>query len=269
MSTKTPIALVQPASEQIEDKRSVVNYTKEILRNPFDTANSTSKAAIALLPEQEKFIIEAHFNRSQDLFRLSEKVLTNRMEQMGYKVSSTENLLRNRFWLEYDHAVTGGFSKMRIEEIIRGVCSFSFFRETFLANAYLVAYLMLPPINFKAKQEETLLYALDKLRAVLDIDAIGPNNQVDTKVIRAQLAIYQILEKRVQGEVMQKVAHAHALVPLQPSTQSEVEAVSEEQMLAEMQEMLSKQKARNTTKAALHSDIFVTTARPVKDDDGE
>ncbi len=250
-----------PDGEIIQGKPLIVNYVKEVLRNPLDTNDPTAKAALSLLPEEERFIIEAHATRSPDIFKLSERQLVNRMESAGFKVSSTENLLRNRFWLEYDHAVSGSFPKMRLEEVIRGVCSFKFFRESFLSNQYLVAYLMLPPINFKTKQEETLLYALDKLRAVLDLDAIGPNNQVDTKIIRAQLAIYQILEKRVQGETVQKVAHAHAMLPLTPATTEEVDNVSEEQMLIKMQELVERSKQRQTTKAAL-SGVFMTTAKP-------
>jgi hypothetical protein len=51
------------------------------------------------------------------------------------------------------------------------------------------------------------------------------------------------------------------MVPLQPSTQEELGEMSEEQMLKNMQALLDKQKARQTTKAAL-SDVFVTTAKP-------
>jgi hypothetical protein len=151
-----------------------------------------------------------------------------------------------------------------MSEVVRGVCSFRFFRETFLSNQYLVAFLMLPPINFKTKQEETLLYALDKMRGILELDAVGPNGQIDTKILRAQMSVYQILEKRVQDNGVQKVAHA--LVPMAPASQDEVDAISEEQMLMKMQEMLDRQKQRNATKAALHADIFVTTAKQVDDE---
>lgn len=264
MSAKTPIAGL-PSSEIVSGNPQIVNYTQEILRNPLDTADETSRAAISLLPDEERFIVETHVGRNPDLFKLSEKRLTTQMESAGFKVSSTENLLRNRFWMEYDHAVTGRFPSMRLGEVTRGVCSYRFFKETFLSSPYLVAYLMLPPINFKTKQEETLLYALDKLRAVLDLEAIGPNNQVDTKIIRAQMAIYQILEKRVQGETVQKIAHAHAMVPLAPANAEDIELLSEEQMLAKMQELVERGKQRQTTKAAL-SDVFVTTAKPYDSD---
>jgi hypothetical protein len=251
-----------PAEEKVQSpQNSFVNYTKEVLRNPLDSSDSTARSALSLLPPEEQFIIESHAKRSPEIFKLSERTLLTQMENAGFKVSSTENLLRNRFWLEYDQATSGGYPQIRLAEVIRGVCSFKFFRETFLSNQYLVAFLMLPPINFKSKQEETLLFALDKLRNILDLSAIGPAGQVDTKILRAQLAIYQILEKRVQGETVQKIAHAHAMVPLQPSSQEELGEMSEEQMLKNMQTLLDKQKARQTTKAAL-SDVFVTTAKP-------
>lgn len=254
-----------PSGEIIQGNPTIVNYSQEVLRNPLDSADPTARSAISLLPEEERFVIETHANRAPDIFKLSEKILINRMAVAGFTISATENLLRNRFWLEYDHAISGGFTLIRLSEVIRGVCSFKFFRETFLSNQYLVAYLMLPPINFKTKQEETLIFALDKMREILDLKAIGPNDQVDTKILRAQMAVYQILEKRVQGETVQKIAHAHALVPLSPASQSEQDQISEELMLVRMQEMLDKQKQRNTTKAALHSDVFVTTGKKVHD----
>ncbi len=270
---KTPIATKNiqpivglPSGEIIQGNPTIVNYTREVLRNPLDVADSTTRSALSMLPEEEQFIVEAHAGRNQELFKLSERQLLTRMEQAGFTVSATENLLRNRFWLEYDHAISGAYPKIRLEEVIRGVCSFKFFRETFLSNQYLVAYLMLPPINFKTRQEETLMFALDKLRQILDLSAIGPTGQIDTKIIRAQMSVYQILERRVQGETVQKIAHAHALVPLSPSTGQEVDDLSEEQMMMRMQEMLDKQKQRHTTKAAL-SDIFVTTSKPYKGPD--
>jgi hypothetical protein len=256
-----------PDGTIIQGAPNIVNYTQEILRNPLDSADPTARSALSLLPEEERFIVESHANRTPEIFGLSERQLITRMVSAGFKVSATENLLRNRFWLEYDHAVSGDYPKIRLEEVIRGVCSFKFFREAFLSNQYLVAYLLLPPINFKAKQEETLIFALDKMREILDLSAIGPNDQVDTKILRAQMAVYQILEKRVQGEVVQKIAHAHAMVPLTPASQAEMDALSEEKMLAGMQEMLDRQKQRNTTKAAL-SNVFVTTAKPYKDPNG-
>jgi hypothetical protein len=271
--SKTPMAssLLQPivglpSGEIIKGNPTIVNYTDEVLRNPLDTKDASTRAAISLLPDAERFLVETHANRSPDLFKLSERSLITRMDHAGFKVSSTENLLRNRFWLEYDHAISGGFPEIRISEVIRGVCSFKFFRETFLSSSYLVAYLMLPPINFKTKQEETLMFGLDKMREILDLNAVGVNGQVDTKILRAQMAVYQILEKRVQGETVQKIAHAHALVPLSPSSQKEVDELSEEQMLLRMQELLDRQKQRHTTKAAL-SDVFVTKATPYKGSD--
>jgi hypothetical protein len=269
MSAKTPMAIAGlPSGDIVQGNPTIVSYTQEVLRNPLDSADPTARSALSLLPEEERFIVESHATRTPEIFQLSERQLINRMKTAGFEVSATENLLRNRFWLEYDHAVSGSYPKIRLEEVIRGVCSFKFFRQTFLSNQYLVAYLMLPPINFKTKQEETLMFALDKMRAVLDLSAIGPNDQVNVQLLRAQMGIYQILEKRVQGETVQKFAHAHAMIPLQPSKSAEDERISEELMLVRMQEMLDKQKQRNTTKAAL-SDIFVTTAKPYKDTDAD
>lgn len=269
-NAKTPMAkqaiVGLPSGEIIQGNPTIVNYSQEVLRNPLDSADPTARSAISLLPEEERFVIETHATRAPDIFKLSERILLNRMDTAGFKVSATENLLRNRFWLEYDHAISGGFPLIRISEVIRGVCSFKFFRETFLSNQYLVAYLMLPPINFKTQQEETLMFALGKMREILDLQAVSTETgQVDTKILRAQMAVYQILEKRVQGETVQKIAHAHALVPLSPASSQEVSDLSEEQMLLRMQEMLDKQRQRNTTKAALHSDVFVTTGKKVHD----
>jgi len=270
--SKTPIGektlaplVGMPDGSMIQGTPQIVNYTKEVLRNPLDTSDSTSQSAISLLPPEERFIIETHTKRNPDVFKMSERNLLNHMSAMGFDPSSTENLLRNRFWLEYDHAVTGGFPSIRINEVIRGVCSFKFFRETFLANQFMVAYLMLPPINFKVKQEETLLFALDKLRQVLDLPSRKPNGDVDMSVVKAQMGIYHILERRVQGEVIQKTMNAHVIAPLHPATQAEQEQLSEEQIIMKMQELVDKKKARDTTRAAM-SDVFTVKGTPIVTD---
>jgi hypothetical protein len=266
---KTPIAskLPEPIAglsdgSIINGNPQIVNYTKEVLRNPLDSHDTTARSAISMLPKEEQFIIETHANRNPELFASSERSLLTKMREVGFDVSSTENLLRNRFWLEYDHATTGGFGEIRLAEVIRGVCSFKFFRETFLSNQFMVAYLMLPPINFKTKQEETLIFALDKLRSILDMPITKVNGDVDMSMVKAQMGVYQILERRVQGEVVQKTMNAHAILPMSPASREEVDAVSEEQMLIKMQELVDKQRARHATKAAL-SDIFVTEGKYV------
>jgi hypothetical protein len=268
---KTPIAsqLVPvaglPDGSIVSGSPQIIDYTSEILRNPIDTQDVTARSALSLLPEEEQFIVEQHIKRSPDLFGMSELVLTNRMRTAGYQVSSTENLLRNKFWLEYDHAVIGSFPRIRLIEVIRGVCSFKFFRETLLGNQYMVAYLMLPPMNFKAKQEETLLFSLDRLRAVLDLPIHKLNGDIDMNVVKAQMGVYQIIERRVQGEVIQKTQNIHALLPMSPATSPEVDAVSEEQIILKMQELVDKQRTRATNKAAL-SNVFVTEGRRVPHD---
>ena len=256
----TPIAGLADGSI-VSGNPQIINYTKEVLRNPLDDKDITARSALSMLPEEEQFIIETHAKRNPDLFMLSERSLIVRMKDMGFEVSATENLLRNRFWLEYDHATMGGFEKIRLNEVIRGVCSNTFFRNSFISNQYMVAFLMLPPMNFKTKQEETLLFGLDKLRAVLDLPTTDAAGNINVNVVKAHMGVYQILERRVQGEVVQKTMNAHAFLPVAPATREEVDALSEEQMLMKMQELVDKQKARNITKTAL-SDIFVTEGKP-------
>jgi hypothetical protein len=268
---KTPIALTPIAGLSdgsiISGNPQIVNYTKEVLRNPLDAKDTTARSALSMLPEEEQFIISSHANRCPELFTLSERALITKMKNSGFDVSSTENLLRNRFWLEYDHATTGDYPHIRLVEVIRGVCSFKFFRETFLANQFMVAFLMLPPINFKNKQEETLLFALDKLRAILDLPIVDEvTGNVNVSMLKAQMGVYQILERRVQGEVVQKTMNAHAILPMSPSTREEVDQLSEEQMLVKMQELVDKQKARNSTKSALNSNIFIGESRHVNEE---
>lgn len=266
MTAKTPIPLSPivglPDGSIIQGNPQIVNYTKEVLRNPVDLNDPTARSALSLLPPEERFIVESHLKSNPYLFKLSERALTHQIDKFGYDLSSTENLLRNKFWLEYDHVTTAGFKEIRLSEVVRGVCSFKFFRETFLSNQYLVAYLMLPPINFKVKQEETLLFGLDKLRAILDLPIKKPNGDVDMQVLKAQMGVYQILERRVQGEVVQKTLNAHAMIPLPPASREEVDQMSEVQLLEKMQDLVDKQKSRATTKAAL-SDIFITEGRHI------
>lgn len=270
---KTPIAetkVLAPISglsdgSIVSGSPKIIDYTSEVLRNPIDSLDTTCRSALSLLPEAEQFLVETHLKRNPDLFAMSELVLLNRMKGAGFQVSATENLLRNKFWLEYDHAITGSFPAIRLAEVVRGVCSLKFFRETLLGNQYMVAFLMLPPVNFKTKQEETLLFGLDRLRAVLDLPIHKLNGDIDMNVVKAQMGVYQIIERRVQGEVVQKTQNIHAMLPLAPGNAQEIEAVSEEQMLMKMQELVDKQRTRAANKAAL-SNIFVTEGKRISDD---
>lgn len=274
MAAKTPIANNLPIigtadGEIISGKPKIVNYSQEILRNPLDSTDSTTRSAISLLPDDIRFLIETQVSRHKALFALSERPLVSKIESMGHIISATENLLRNKFWLEYDHTIMSGFERMRIDEVLRGVCSYKFFKETFLAAGHLVAYMLLPPINFKVKQEETLLHGLDRLRSILDLPTRKPNGDVDMNVVKAQMSVYQILERRVQGEVIQKTMNAHALMPFVPPTPSgaveDVHTFTEERLVQELQSLMDKQKKRATNEAAV-KDIFITEGRKVGGD---
>lgn len=229
----------------------MVHHSSSLVRNAFDRNNTQLKSALAMLPEEVQAVIDNHIFTSPDVFKMGEREIIKKITNMGYAVSATDTILRQRLWIAYDRAILTGKEVITYEDLLEGVCTENFFKEKFLRSQYLCALLLTPPISFKAKQEEALLFGLDRLREVLELPSVDHLGRVDTKIIRAQLAVYNILEKRVLGETVQKIAHAHAMIPLEPLAQTELRDFSEEELLKKVQAMAERQRARERNNEAI------------------
>lgn len=186
------------------------------------------------------------FNRSQG--ELREAVLRVEQSKMGIrntklppklikeliKPDPRDAKMRQGFWEEYARAVDRD-SYMRVEFIAGGVTSFEVFCEDYLLKPEMMGYLMNCPASYVRNTEDLLNVALDRLRDILELPLVNHKGQVQPAVVAGILKAAEMLDKRVKGAVLQKVAvHQH-------HTQGAIESVPGGTLAQDELAMLEKQ----------------------------
>ena len=154
-NTPSPIVVIPGLPDNIvapepKAQSSITKYTSNALRDP--------ESAINFMDEDVQFRLKNHLRLYPDLFSLNERELLDRCRTIGYVPGPNDNLLRHRLWVEYDFCSTGSLNRIRTPEIVRSVCSQNYFINSFLLNPHKSAWLLLPPITYHVKQEETFDY---------------------------------------------------------------------------------------------------------------
>lgn len=116
--------------------------------------------------------------------------------------------LRQGFWEEYSRAIDRD-SNMRIEYIPGGVCTLELFMEM-IADPEKMGYLLNAPTSYMRNAEDLLNVTMDRLRDILELPLVNSKGQVQGAVVSAVLKAAEMLDKRVRGAVLQRVAvHQH------------------------------------------------------------
>lgn len=115
-----------------------------------------------------------------------------------------ENRLRVAFWLEYNRAQDNR-AKMRLENICAGLCTRAYFENEILRRKTKLAWVLTPPISYTNAMEEALIYGVEKIRDILDVELKDSKGQVNVKAAEVLLKTIQFLDQRVKGAIVQKV----------------------------------------------------------------
>lgn len=191
-----------------------------------------------LTPALQAAAIQAQQARPE-LFGLSEKDLDKALRWEDKNPCGTDNALRMRFWQEYGEAQATG-RKMRVHVIPAGICNPDYFFSKVMKKPEKMAWILNQPASYETSTEEMHLFALAKMRKMLE-EEVAPHGKFNAKVAEAQIKIFQILDTRVRGAVVQKTLNVHSTVPAKGSAQrgqSLIEKKQEiEQRLAELERL--------------------------------
>lgn len=145
-------------------------------------------------------VIERTAKSHPELFDISEARLKKKA-----KPEPQHTMLRLRFWQEYDIAQNGG-RKMMLKDVTRGICSMEFWSRQVCTTPELVAYIITPPPSYLTKMQSMLDISLDGMTEILELPIKDERGKVDTRLIAEKVKIFQLLDLRVKGAIMQKVA---------------------------------------------------------------
>jgi hypothetical protein len=139
-----------------------------------------------------------------DLFGRAERDLYQDLKSAGAQPNATDNRLRLRFWEEYERA-QGKQERMRVDEIVDGVCSRAYFYGRYLTNPYKVAWLATPPASYEVIAKEALAFGYEQMRDILEMSNTLPSGKPDVKLMELKAKIVAMLDVRVKGAIIQKV----------------------------------------------------------------
>lgn len=161
------------------------------------------RSLINLVEDRVKDAMQNALKKIPDYFELDEQDLYKKLYSEKLMPTPTDNRIRLRFWMEYDYAQTYNKRKLDMARVIAGICSFDYFYNHYLKSVSRVAWLISMPTGYGAKSEEALEFALEQMRDILAQNHLV-NGKVDTKLGELKAKIYNMLDNRLRGAVVQK-----------------------------------------------------------------
>lgn len=112
------------------------------------------RSVINLLPENVRNRVLEVVASHSSWFNLDEGELYPRLKADCALPKPTDDILRMKFWLEYERVQAFVLPEMNIAYIVAGVCEREYFVRFYLRSPSRVAWLMCPPINYMARLDE-------------------------------------------------------------------------------------------------------------------
>jgi hypothetical protein len=161
-------------------------WDKDDGRSVLRLAPETIQRAMCEIPEADRNLSEAELRKM-------------------IRPTPADNQLRISFWLEYDRVQSRMLPQMETTNIIRGIITEDYFYKRYMKDLKRVAWMLIPPTSYTVKLTEMLEVGLGRMRGVLDLDPVGPDGKVNTKLLELQLKITAMMDMRLNGAIAQKV----------------------------------------------------------------
>lgn len=137
-----------------------------------------------------------------ELFTKTAEELADLMPNRRFSV--LDYRVRQTFWREYERA-SQLMVPMNMQNVISGVCNRSHFMGRVLTDPVRVAFMLLPPTDYKVALEETLGTLVEKLRQVADLPVHDEDGKPNYKNIDIILKAFPHVDNRVKGGVTQRL----------------------------------------------------------------
>lgn len=213
------------------EPRSLINLVPDAIRQRIQTA----------LWDQE----------ASGLFEMDEHRLYKSLRASSATPTPTDNRLRLKFWMEYDHCQGLHTKAIDITRVFSGICSKEYFYNHYLEHPKKVAWLLCPPTAYVVKANEALEFGLEQLRDILEADHTLPGGKIDSKLGELKLKIIAMLDVRVKGAIVQKTINANLSGPAAANAVNKAIAGPTMEELNRQLEALRKREAEYTNGGAV------------------
>lgn len=176
-----------------------------------------------------------------------------------------DHRLRITFWDEYNRAQALG-KQMQQNRIYAGVCSREYWDRHVVSDYRKVAWLINPPADYMIAMREILHLGVNKLREILDLEIKNSRGQPDARVVAEILKAFHMVDQRVRGSVVQRVAINQKNLNLNVDAgKSEAPQQTLEEIDAELEKLKSQlTPPQKMNQLAAPNQDLVIDARPVE-----
>ena len=177
--------------------------------DPFNRAEDSAPIN-RVHPAIQQALFEAYKARP-DLFGKGEEDFLDLADTgpRAFRGNGLVNCIRMKFWLEYDEAISHS-RKMNTHSLYNGLCERQTFAEM-IRDPIKMAWIFTRPPFYDATIASLHQYSLLWIRKMLE----EPDSRAGKDrpaIIAAKLKIFEQLELRVKGSVVQKTMNVHATV---------------------------------------------------------
>jgi len=163
-----------------------------------------SRTILNLVPDTFRMALIAASAAQPQYFGLDERTLWKLLRSHRAEPTQVDNQLRVKFWLEYECA-NEERRKMNLLRVYSGICSHAYFYTRLVHSPGKLAWIITHPMNYEAKLEESLSYAVERMRDYLEIDIEEYPHAQRIKLMELQAKIYAMLDMRKRGAYTQKI----------------------------------------------------------------
>lgn len=164
----------------------------------FDEENPRS--LISIVWEEMKVQMRWAREKMPELFTLTERQLKRRLDP-----DPVEARIRLRFWDEYARAQDKG-RRLFLADCIRGICSNDYWKYNIHGRPEKIAWIITPPVDYITNMQELLYLGLEEFREILTLPIVNDMGKADSRLIAQKVKIVELLDARVKGAVVQKIA---------------------------------------------------------------
>ena len=165
---------------------------------------SNPRAIINLLPKKfGERVREVRASHPQ-YFNKDDGELYQYLKTMENTPRANDDMLRMKFWLEYERVQAFMLDSINLTQVCGGICSIEYFTGFYLRAPDRVAWLMCPPVEYMVRLEEMHTEGLRALSDILRKPHEGPGGKLDYKMIDTKIKIFNLVNQRLMGSIVQK-----------------------------------------------------------------
>lgn len=160
---------------------------------------SDPDSLINIAPDEMVEVIKATFKKYPKFFNYSERLLRSECE-----VDERDERFRLLFWDEYNCA-TALKRRMYLKHVTTSFTSNAIWYNFYAQRLDKMRFILYPPQNYNYSLRSILDKGLSKLNEIMNLPVLLPNGQADVKAITQIIKVFQLVDTRIKGAIVQKV----------------------------------------------------------------